>query len=126
MSTFLLHIVTPESDFYTGEVEYLNVNTPDGQAGFLSGASPRVLLLTAGEITVKTSVVETKITTGDGIISVTDAGVTIVTESCKYSDDKADNTVIPSQASDTKTYKRMRAKLAATVRKMRSGAPDDV
>ena len=47
MSTFRLHVVTPMRDFYSGEVEYVSVKTPDGREGFLSGALPRVAVLSA-------------------------------------------------------------------------------
>ena len=42
MSTFELRIVTPDGLFYSGEVEYLSVQTTDGRVGFMRGALPRV------------------------------------------------------------------------------------
>lgn len=124
MKTFLLHIVTPERDFYSGEIEYLSVNTPDGKAGFLCGASPRVLLLSAGEIVVKTSVVETRMTAGDGIVNVTGDGITVVTESCRLADD-GENSDVQAVSDEGKEYKRMRAKLATAVKNMRGGDASD-
>ncbi len=126
MKTFLLHIVTPESDFYKGEAEYLSVNTPDGKAGFLSGASPRVLLLSAGEISVKTSVVETRMIVGDGIVSVSGDGITVVTESCRFEGDAEQSDGNNARDESDRNYKRMRAKLASAVKNMKGGTPEEI
>ncbi|MCH5350466.1 MAG: hypothetical protein J1F39_00660, partial [Clostridiales bacterium] len=84
MSTFLLKIVTPSSDFYTGEIDYLCIDTPDGKQGFLSGALPRVGIISRGAIEITTSVLKMRAICGDGIYKVDKSGVLILVDSCAF------------------------------------------
>ena len=78
MNTFLLKIVTPKRDFYTGEIDYLCIDTPDGKQGFLRGALPRVGVISRGTAEITTSVLKLKAFCGDGIYKVDDRGVLLL------------------------------------------------
>ncbi len=124
MKTFHLHIVTPTSDFYSGEIESLSVDTPDGREGFLCGALPRVLMMKAGVIEIETSVLNVKIISGDGFVCVDDKGVTILAESCRFEDDEAPPDTSDAQEQESmREYKVAKANMTSTFIKM-SGKGD--
>ena len=91
MSTFPLRIITPAGEFYSGEVEYLGATTTDGRIGFMRGALPRVCVLVGGRIDIKTSVIEMSAVSGNGVINIASDGITVVTESCRFSNDGSDD-----------------------------------
>lgn len=123
MSTFRLHVVTPMRDFYSGEVEYVSVETPDGREGFLSGALPRVAVLSAGVIEVKTSVIKTRIICGDGLVSVMPSGVTVLSEHCRFEGDEVEVDERPAHDDSVKLAK---TKLATSIKKIRKRKGTDV
>ena len=124
MSSFRLHIVTPYSDFYTGDIEYLCVDTPSGKEGFLSGAIPRIAVLSAGCIDIKTPVLELKAHCGAGLVCVNKGGVTVLTEKCRFEGDEESDDSAVGEYKDAKTseYKAAKAQLAATIKRMRDSA----
>jgi F-type H+-transporting ATPase subunit epsilon len=50
MVLFNLEIVTPERVFFSGQVEMVVLNTPDGQIGVLAGHIPMVVAVAAGPV----------------------------------------------------------------------------
>lgn len=120
MSAFDLHIVTPTSDFYSGRVEYVSVNTPDGRIGFLHGALPRIAVLSAGTINIKVGEAQTVLVCGDGIFRVGENGVDIVTSECRNAqDDVSDNNDdISDNNADNRDFKRAKVGIAVEVVKM--------
>jgi F-type H+-transporting ATPase subunit epsilon len=52
-SVFNLEIVTPEKNFYSGEVEMLIIKTPEGEMGVLKGHTPMVVSVAVGPIKIK-------------------------------------------------------------------------
>ncbi len=54
MKGFHLEILTPERQFFSGEVEELIVDTPDGQRGVLPSHTPMIIAIAVGEIRIKT------------------------------------------------------------------------
>ena len=122
-----MHIVTPYSDFYTGDIEYLCVDTPNGKEGFLIGALPRIAVLSAGCIDIKTSVLELKAYCGAGIVCVSADGITVLTEKCRFDGDEEDDGFAVSEYTDAKAseYKAAKAQLAARIKRMRESADGD-
>jgi len=51
-STFYIEIVTPERLFYSGDVEMIVLNTPEGQIGILPGHIPMVVAVAVGPIKI--------------------------------------------------------------------------
>ncbi len=123
MNTFSLKIVTPTSDFYTGEIDYLSIDTPDGKQGFLRGALPRVGIVSRGEIEITTSVLKLKAFCGDGIYRVDSGGVLLLVDGCRFENDDVSDVgedVSKSEnARSADTVKNAKAKLAASFKKMR-------
>lgn len=118
-----MHVVTPMRDFYSGEVEYVSVGTPDGREGFLSGALPRVAVLSAGVIEIKTSVIETRIVCGDGLVSVTPSGVTVLSEHCRFEGEAVEDDERPVHDDAVKLAK---TKLATSIKNIRKRKGTDV
>ena len=121
MNSFLLHIVTPDNDFYTGEIEYLCVDTPNGKEGFMHGAASSIAVLKAGIIDIKTSVLELKAICGDGLIYVDRDSVTVLTEHCRFDgeeDDGADKVAAYRDAS-SQVYKAAKVHLTQAIKRMR-------
>lgn len=84
--SFSLRIATPALDVFSGTVDYVSLNTPDGRAGFLRGALPRVAVLSAGPIEITVGDEKIKFYGADGIYSITDGGMTIITSTCHDSE----------------------------------------
>ncbi|MDE6617550.1 MAG: hypothetical protein K2K13_00780 [Clostridiales bacterium] len=117
MSTFALRIATPARDVFSGNVDYVSVNTPDGRAGFLRGALPRVAVLKEGVIEVTVGEEKISLYSTDGIFSITTDGMTVVASDCydlaQAQDDSAqldDNAV---------RYKYAKARIASSLIKMK-------
>ena len=124
MKTFHLHIVTPKSDFYSGEIESLTVETPNGREGFLSGALPRVLIMKEGVIEIETSVLKSRIISGDGFVCVSSGGVTILSEHCRFEGDEEQPDTLGDQAEAAmREYKVAKANMTSTFIRM-SGKSD--
>ncbi len=126
MNKFHLHIVTPDKDFYSGDIEYLCVDTPDGKEGFLHGAMPRVVVLCEGSITIKTAVLELTAFCGSGLVCVGDDGVTVLTERCRFSDEEnvVDTDTADDGAASLREYRAAKARIASTVSKLRDKKSD--
>lgn len=115
MKTFLLRIVTPTGDLYSGEVEYLCVNTYDGKKGIMHGACECVEAIYPGEIIVKTSVVESRFKSGEGIMCVAKNGVTIALDTCNVIE-IGDNSVSDE---DDKQFNKLKVKLVSSIKKIK-------
>ena len=51
--TFYLEILTPDRSFFSGDVEVLTVNTPEGEMGVLGGHIPMIEAIAIGPIKIK-------------------------------------------------------------------------
>lgn len=52
-NTFLLEVLTPDRNFFAGEIEELIVETPNGQMGVLKDHIPMVVAVAIGPIKIK-------------------------------------------------------------------------
>lgn len=131
MSTFDLHIATPEDDFYSGEVEYMSFDAPDGRVGLMRGALARIIALKAGRIDIKAPSVDESFYCGDGIVRVDNSGVIVLTSRCGKQDVDESGTAsdINGQARndlDGHELKYVKAKIAASMLKMKEkNKPDE-
>ena len=123
MSTFYLRIATPTREVYSGEVEYLSVNTPTGRAGFMRGAIPRVAVVSEGRIEIKSTAVDDKLLCGDGIMQITPHGVNLLLPYCRHESDAADEQSNLSGAekkpTDGRNYRYAKARIASSILKMK-------
>lgn len=126
MNGFKLHIVTPESDFYSGIVEYLSADTTDGKIGFLHGASPRVTILSSGVMEIKTSVDVMRVENGEGFICVDGDGITVISESCRFADDAPQSDRYGERMPSDRAYDMARAKIAQSIKNLKSKKQSDL
>ena len=85
---FKLRIVSPDREFYNGDVEMVEMVTTEGEIGVLKGhipttavAAPGILKIHEAEGVVKEAVLI------DGIIRVMQDDVTILAEDCNWPDE---------------------------------------
>ena len=121
LNTFLLKIVTPSSDFYTGEIDYLCIDTPDGKQGFLRGALPRIGIVSRGTIEITTSVLKMRAFCGDGIYKVDGNGVLLLVDGCAFEGDEAREISVDKTEDGVKNAK---VQIAASFKKMRETNAD--
>ncbi|QQL43884.1 ATP synthase F1 subunit epsilon [Sulfuriroseicoccus oceanibius] len=78
--SMLLKIVTPESTFFSGEVEGAVVPGIVGQLGLLPNHAPMVTTMEPGELTYTQNGESKTIAVGEGFIEVTQDHVSILTD----------------------------------------------
>lgn len=116
--SFSLRIATPALDVFSGKVDHVSLNTPDGRAGFLRGALPRVAVLSAGVIEITVGDEKIDFYSADGIFSITSDGMTIVTSACGDSENPQQETM-PISESHGLQEKYAKARIASTLIKMK-------
>lgn len=109
---FYVSITTPERNVYSGDIEHLRVNTPEGKIGLLHGALPRVCIISKGDMRIKTAVLDLCAKCGDGVMIVEGDKVKVLTEYCVF-DDEAQETEAAERAGDP--YKLAKAKIASAL-----------
>lgn len=120
MNAFLFRIITPEKEVYSGEIESLTADTPDGKIGFLHGAMPRIIALSAGQIDFKTSVLHMSAVCGDGLIKIDRDGITVITDLCRFADDavKESESAEPDGGMSNKAYNMAKVHIASSFKKL--------
>lgn len=118
MSTFALRIATPLHDIFSGMVDYVSVNTPDGRAGFLRGALPRVAVLSEGLIDISVGDEKLSFYASDGIFMLSADGMTVVTSDCCDTSDIQDSDM-PTEDNSARQYSYAKARIASALLKMK-------
>ncbi len=86
--TFLLSILTPEHEFFNGQVEMLNVSAIDGELCVLPGHAPTVVSLTEGELTLRDEQGRTRwAAASDGFMTVTQDETVMMLQSAEWPED---------------------------------------
>ena len=86
--TFLLSILTPEHEFYRGQVQMLNVSALDGEMCILADHAPMVVGLTVGEVTLRDEEGHTRwAAASDGFMTVTQDQTVIMLQSAEWPED---------------------------------------
>lgn len=114
MSTFYLRIATPERDVFTGTADHVSLNTPQGRAGFLAHALPRVAVLSEGVIEITVNNEKIELYCLDGIFSIDGQGITVITAEC---DDIAERDRL--QIGTAKQFRYAKARIASNLIKMK-------
>jgi F-type H+-transporting ATPase subunit epsilon len=87
-NTFLLSILTPEHEFYHGQVEMLNVSALDGQMTILAGHAPTVVGLTEGELSLRdVNGITRWAAASDGFMTVTQDETVMMLQSAEWPED---------------------------------------
>ena len=115
---FALRIATPAHDVFAGNVDYVSVNTPDGRAGFLRGALPRVAVLSEGVIEITVGDEKINLYSTDGIFSITADGMTVVASDCYDLAQAQDDTAWLDDSAGLR-YKYAKARIASSLIKMK-------
>ena len=86
--TFHLSVLTPEHEFYSGEVEMLNVSALDGELCVLAGHAPTVIGLTEGELTLRDDQGKTRwAAASDGFMTITPDETVVMLQSAEWPED---------------------------------------
>lgn len=81
---FMLRIVTPDREFFAGEVQSLVLDTPTGEMGILYHTLPMVTILEPGVLRICRNGRWMEAANGEGFVSVLSDGVTVLTQSCEW------------------------------------------
>lgn len=84
MSKFMLEVFTPERAFFSGEVESLVVDTPEGKRGVLNHHTPMVAALAVGEINFEVDGTWKKCFSSDGFMEVRPDKVVIMAQAVEW------------------------------------------
>ena len=85
--TFELSIMTPERQFFSGQVEALTVTGIDGQMTVLAGHAPMVVSLDIGEISIKQDGTWRQAVNTEGFMEVLGDSVVMFVQACEWPED---------------------------------------
>jgi len=86
--TFLLSILTPEHEFYRGQVEMISFSALDGRMMILAEHAPTVIGLTEGELTLRAADGNTRwAAASDGFVTVTQDQTVMMLQSAEWPED---------------------------------------
>lgn len=85
--TFELSIMTPERQFFAGQVEALTVTGMDGQMTVLASHAPMVVSLDVGEIAIKQDGKWREAANTEGFMEVLPEGVVMFVQACEWPED---------------------------------------
>jgi F-type H+-transporting ATPase subunit epsilon len=80
---FNLKILTPEKQFFEGDVESLAVTTSDGRFEFLAGHVPIIMLIVVGTLTIKLPDVKLDVFSSEGFLEVRRDGILVYVQACE-------------------------------------------
>ena len=85
---FHLSVLTPEHEFYSGDVEMLNVSALDGEYCVLADHAPTVMSLTEGELTLRDGTGNTRwAAASDGFVTITQDETVVMLQSAEWPED---------------------------------------
>lgn len=82
-----LDILTPERQFFNGEVESIVLDTPDGKRGILAGHTPMIVAISIGELDLKIDGKWKKAFTSEGFIEITPDSMVIMAQTVEWPDE---------------------------------------
>jgi len=81
---FNLKILTPEREFFDGNVEAVTVSAPDGKVTILADHAPFLMPVAVGTISVKQDGAWENSVNSEGFMEVHHDGVLIYVQACEY------------------------------------------
>lgn len=81
---YQIEIITPERMFFSGEIESLVMDTPDGKRGIMAGHAPMILAVGIGQIDLKIKGEWKTAFTSEGFVEVTPQGVTLMAQTVEW------------------------------------------
>ena len=82
--TFDLSIMTPEREFFSGQVDALTITGIDGQMTVLAGHAPMVASLAVGEIAIKQDGAWREAVNSEGFMEVLQDSVVVFVQACEW------------------------------------------
>jgi len=84
---FNLKILTPEREFFNGDVEAVSADAPDGNVMILAGHVPFIMPVSVGTISIKQGGNWEKSVNSEGFLEVRHEGVLIFVQACEHPDE---------------------------------------
>ena len=84
---FNLTVLTPEREFFSGEVEAVTVAAPDGSVTILAGHTPFIMPVIVGMIRIKKDGVWEDSVNTEGFMEVNRHGVMVFVQACEHPDE---------------------------------------
>ena len=84
---FKLEVLTPERQFFEGDVEMLTVTTTDGSFSFLADHVPIIMPIAVGSVFIKTPEKTIEAFTSEGFLEVHHEGVMVYVQACERPDE---------------------------------------
>lgn len=84
MSTFTLQILTPEREFFSGEVDELILPGVDGLVGVLPGHEPLIAAMIEGEVSIKQAGSWRHAACSDGFATITESETLILLQTIEW------------------------------------------
>lgn len=81
---FELHILTPERQFFSGQVESLTLSSVDGRLGIMAGHLPMVAPVEIGELELTVGGRQKKAFNSEGFIEVLHNRVLLFVQACEW------------------------------------------
>jgi F-type H+-transporting ATPase subunit epsilon len=81
---FHLKILTPERQFFEGDVESLTVTTTDGRYSFLAGHVPTVMPVAVGSLVIKSPDGTEEAFASEGFLEVDHEGLNVYVQACEH------------------------------------------
>jgi len=84
---FNLKILTPEREFFDGEVEGVTAFAPDGSVMILADHAPLIMPVSIGTISIKKDGIWDESVNSEGYLEVRQDGVFIFVQACEHPDE---------------------------------------
>ncbi len=84
---FKLEVLTPERQFFDGDVEMLTITTTDGSFSFLADHVPIIMPIAVGSMTIRTPDETIDSFTSEGFLEVHHEGVVVYVQACERPDE---------------------------------------
>ena len=84
---FNLKILTPEREFFDGDVEAVTANAPDGKVTVLADHAPFIMPVSVGRISIKRDGEWADSVNSEGFMEVHHGGVLVFVQACEHPDE---------------------------------------
>ena len=108
-NTFNLLVMTPEKNFFKGEVTEIIVCTPDGEMGIMAGHMPIIAVVTESILRVEKEGAWHSAAVGKGFLDMSSDTVEMFVDSAEWAEDID---VLRSQTALRRAEERLRGKLS--------------
>ena len=128
MKKFKLEIITPDREFFSGEIESLTFSTPTGEMGVLYNTLPIVSALVPGTLSIKQDGKWMEAFNGEGFVEIRPKHVIIMTQIAQWPHEIDTDEVVREinymtermkREQSLKEYKLAKAQLARQFAKLR-------